>query len=268
MGGETFDPIELFSMYMSTTGVPTLADLPCGEPALAGKKLGIVNGSSWITLWTNYFGRKLLPGVKLVNVGNDAVQLNFMAAHRGGRPCPPQVNIDLFVRYAEQLVELAGVDAILISCSTMNRAAGAVRRAMASRGVPVVQIDEAMMEQAVSGGGRVLVVATHGPTVGSTQALLDETARRLGRTVSFCGATVEEAFDLLGAGEVRAHNEAIARAIRGKAAEERIDVAVLAQLSMTVFKLSYPDCEGEFGLPVLTSGETGFARVRDVLREA
>jgi len=40
---------------------------------------------------------------------------------------------------------------------------------------------------------------------------------------------------------------------------------VLAQLSMTAFALSYPDAEAEFGLPVFTSGQTGFQRMREIL---
>ena len=188
-----------------------------------------------------------------------------MDAHKKGLPCPPQINIDLFARYAEDLVRLVGVDAILISCSTMNRAAGAVREAMRQYNVPVVQIDEAMMEQAVLTGGRILVVATHGPTVRSTQDLLRETAERLGKEVTFSGATVERAFDLLGEGDIAGHNEVIAGAIRSACVLGTINIIVLAQLSMTVFKLSYPDCEKEFGIRVLTSGETGFERVKAIL---
>ncbi len=149
-----------------------------------------------------------------------------------GLPCPPKANIDLFVEYSGQLVSLYGVDAILISRSTMNRAAGAVRRAMKKHSVPVVQIDEAMMEEAVRRGGRILIV------------------------------------DLLGAGDVEGHNEAIAAAIREVKSRARIDTVVLAQVSMSVFKLSYPDPVAVFGADVLTSAETGFARARDVLKRA
>jgi Asp/Glu/hydantoin racemase len=254
-------------MYMKVTGVPTLEDLPAPDPRLAGKKLGVVNGAAWTNLWISYFGGLLLPGVKLIAVGSDAVQLNFMRAHRDGEACPPDVNRELFRDYAEQLVRLQGVDAVLLTCSTMNRAYKTVKEALAPHQVPVIQIDEPMMEEAVEHGGRILVVATHGPTVESTKALLGETAERLGRAVSFSGATVEEAFDKLGRGDVRGHNEIIARAIRESRDAEGIDIVVLAQLSMTVFKLSYPDCREEFGVPVLTSGETGLLRVKAVLSE-
>ena len=92
---------------------------------------------------------------------------------------------------------------------------------MKALGVPVVQIDEAMMEEAVKTGGRILVVATHGPTVKSTQSLLRETAERLGKKVDFVGATVEEAFELLGQGRIAEHNAVIADAIRAGPAAAR-----------------------------------------------
>jgi glutamate racemase len=129
-----------------------------------------------------------------VNAGNEAVQLNFMDAHQKGLPCPPQSNIEAFVRYARDLVELAQVDLVLITCSTMNRAYPQVADALQPNAVPVLQIDQPMMERAVDQGGEILVVATHGPTVNSTQALLKETASRLGKEVTFSGRTVERAW--------------------------------------------------------------------------
>jgi hypothetical protein len=293
MSGENIDPAALFGAYMKITGVPTLSFPETGDPRLRGKKLGVVNGSSWTNLWSTWFGGRALPEVKLVQVGNEGVQLNFMGAHHRGEPCPPQINIDLFCRYAEDLVKLYGVDAVIITCSTMNRSAGAVRKALEPYGVPVVQIDEAMMEEAVVRGGRILVVATHGPTVKSTQELLRETAGRLGKTVDFAGATVEEAFELLGRGDIAGHNRVVEEAIRGALRTETrgaagdggsaadggstagyrsrensgIRTIVLAQLSMSVFTFDWPAAraEEEFGAPVLTSGETGFMRAREVL---
>src|SRR4030042_1086328 len=100
------DPVRLFSDYMKVTGVPSLAPERGPDPKLSGKKLGVVNGSSWVSLWCTYFGKLMLPGVKIINAGNEAVQLNFMRAHRAGQACPPQINIDLFCRYARDLFDL------------------------------------------------------------------------------------------------------------------------------------------------------------------
>src|SRR5438034_2846831 len=136
-----------------------------------------------------------------------------MDAHQKDLPCPPQSNIEAFIRYARDLVELAQVDLVLITCSTMNRAYPQVVEAMRPYSVPVLQIDQPMMERAVDQGGKILVVATHGPTVNSTQGLLRETASRLRKEVVFSGTTVEAAWECLAAGDVHGHNRALAQAI-------------------------------------------------------
>lgn len=261
------DSVRLFGDYMKVTGVPSILPGKDQDPKLSGKKLGVVNGASWTSLWSNYFGKTMLPGVKIINVGNEAIQLNFMQAHSQGLTCPPEINIELFCRYAKDLYDLYQVDAVLISCSTMNRAFKKVRETMKPLGVPVIQIDEAMMEQAVNTEGRILIVATHGPTVKSTKDLLQETADRLGKKVDFTGATIEEAFELLGQGRIEEHNQAIAKTIRSVQSREHADIVVLAQLSMSVFSFSFPEPVKEFGIPVLNSGQTGFARAGDILRQ-
>jgi aspartate/glutamate racemase len=258
------NPLVFFSEYMRLTGVSHLGPEKSGEPGLIGKRLGLINGSSWITAWSNYFGRLYLPGVQLVNIGNEAIQLNFMKAHAEGKVCPPQANIDRFVRYAMDLVELGEVDAVLITCSTMNRSFPVVKRALEPYHIPVIQIDMPMMEEAVTRGGKVLVIATHGPTVASTQALLEETAARMEKSIAYDGANVEKAWHCLAEGDIQGHNQALAEVIASRSTEG-FSCVVLAQLSMSVFLLSYPDPVAEFGLPVLTSGQCGFESVRKTL---
>ena len=262
---EAKDAIRFFENYLSVTGLPHTGPETEGDPALIGKRLGLVNGAAWIGMWSYYFGRKFLPGVHLINVGNEAVQINFMQAHQDRQPVPPPSNIDTFTNYARDLVELAQVDAVLITCSTMNRSFPQVAEAIKPYGIPVIQIDRPMMEAAVNQGGRVLVVATHGPTVENTQTLLCETAVDLEREVTYSGLDVEQAWYKLAAGDVEGHNQALADGIRASLEVEDIGCVVLAQLSMTVFLLSYPDPVAEFGVPVFTSGQCGFEAVRKLL---
>jgi hypothetical protein len=259
------DAVQLFSDYLKVTGVAHIDPEPDGDPALIGKRLGLLNGSSWITLWSNYFGRMFLPGVHLVNFGNEAIQMNFMQAHHDGQPTPPPPNIRAFVRYAKDLVTFGRVDAVLITCSTMNRAYPQVQAALKPFGVPVAQIDRPMMARAVQRGGRTLIVATHGPTVASTQALLRETADDMNQSIAFSGVTVEDAWECLAAGDVSGHNQALDQAIRAAMRAEALDSVVLAQLSMTVFLLSHPDPEAEYGIPVFASGQCGFEHMRELL---
>jgi hypothetical protein len=260
------DAPRLFADYLRVTGVAHTGPEPAGDPRLIGKRLGLLNGSSWITLWANYFGRLYLPGVHLVNAGNEAVQINFMEANAAGLPVPPAANIRAFQRYAVDLVELARVDALLITCSTMNRAYPQVAEALKDYHTPVYQIDRPMMDRAVRQGGRVLVLATHGPTVENTQLLLRETAADLKQEVSYSGVLVEEAWHCLAKGDISGHNAVLAAGIRQALdADSAITCAVLAQLSMTVFLLSYPNPLAEFGIPVFTSGQCGFEFIRSVL---
>ncbi len=259
------DALRLFSDYLRVTGVAHTGPEAQGDPRLIGKRLGLLNGSSWIALWANYFGHRYLPGAHLINAGNEAVQISFMEAHAGGRATPPAVNVAAFQRYAVDLVELGRVDAVLITCSTMNRAYPLVAQALQPYGTPVYQIDRPMMERAVGHGGRVLVIATHGPTVDNTQALLREVAREQNRDVSMTGALVEEAWDAMARGDVAAHNARLAQTIRAHVQAESIGCVVLAQLSMTVFHLSYPEPLQVFGVPVYSSGQCGFEAIRAVL---
>jgi len=257
--------LRLFSDYLRVTGVAHTGPEARGDPRLLGKRLGMLNGSSWISLWANYFGRLYLPGVHLVNAGNEAVQINFMEAHAAGSPDLPPENLTAFKRYALDLVELGHVDAVLITCSTMNRAYPQVRDVLRPYRTPVLQIDRPMMERAVEGGGPILVIATHGPTVKSTQALLDEVAAEAGKSIDIAGALVESAWDALATGDVEEHNQILARTIRTHMQAEKIGSVVLAQLSMSIFLLSFPDPLTEFGIPVFTSGQCGFEAMRDLL---
>jgi len=261
----TADVIQLFSNYLKVTGVAHTGPEPNGDPRLVGKRLGLLNGSSWITLWANYFGHIYLPGVHLINAGNEAVQINFMEAHSAGSAALPAENLFAFKRYARDLAELGHVDAVLITCSTMNRAYSQVRGVLRHYHTPVYQIDRPMMERAVEHGGRVLVIATHGPTVKSTQALLREVAEESGRSISLTGALVEDAWDYLARGEIEQHNAILAQTIRKTMQAEEINSVVLAQLSMTIFLLAYPNPLQEFGIPVYTSGQCGFEVLREVL---
>jgi Asp/Glu/hydantoin racemase len=261
------NPMHWFSETLQLTGVAHTGPEKSGKSEFIGKRVGLLNGSAWITPWANYFGRLFIPGAHLVNVSNEALQINFMEAHENGLPTPPQSNIDAFVHYARDLAELGHVDAILITCSTMNRSYPAVAEAMKSYNIPVIQIDRPMMENAVKLGGKTLVIATHGPTVASTQTLLRETAAEFNKSIDFSGETVEAAWHRLAEGDVQEHNELLARAIRSHQQTETIDSVVLAQLSMTIFLLSFPDPLKVFGIPVFTSGQCGFQRVAEILKK-
>jgi aspartate/glutamate racemase len=261
----TVDSLRLFSDYLRVTGVAHTDPEQTGDQRLIGKRLGLLNGSSWITLWANYFGRTFLPGVHLINAGNEAVQINFMEAYAAGNPQLPEENLLAFQRYAVDLVELGHVDAVLITCSTLNRAYPQVQKSLQAYNIPVFQIDRPMMERGVEQGGRILILATHGPTVDSTLALIREVAKERNCEVPLTGVLVEEAWRSLSRGDIEGHNKHLANTIWEHMKTEEITCVILAQLSMSVFLLSHPDPKSEFGVPVYTSGQCGFEAIREVL---
>lgn len=268
MVSENDGQLQFFQEYLKLVGTPYLEAEETEDDKLYGKTVGLVNAASWIEMYCYYFGRKHLPGVKLVNVGNEAVQLNFIKANELGLACPPQENIELFGDYAEQLVKLAnGVDAVMITCSTMNRSLPEVKERLKKYGIPVLAIDQPMMEKAVRNGGETLIIATVQTTVNSTKALLEEAKQEINvdKSLVYHSGVLEEAFSLLGEGKVVEHNEMIANFIREKQKDIQLDQVILAQLSMSVFTLSYPNPEETFGIPIYTSGDEGFKALKEVL---
>ena len=260
------DPIQLFGDYMKITGVPSLAPATGPDPRLAGKKLGVVNGSSWISLWSTYFGRLMLPGVKIVNAGNEAVQLNFMDAHEHHRPCPPQINIDLFCRYARDLFDLVKVDAILISCSTMNRAFAQVRarhegsrrprrpdrRGHDGRGGEHRRPDSRRCDPRPDGQEHPEPPAGDGRPARQVRRLSTASRSRRPSTCWARGGSME-------------HNDAHRRAIRHvqqeRAHRHRRPRATL-DVGLLVLR---PDPVAGSAFPVLNSGQTGFRRAGEIL---
>ena len=134
---DTSQSIQLFNQYLKITGVAHTGPEAHGDARLIGTRVALLNGSSWISLWSNFFGRMVLPGAHLINAGNEAVQVNFMEAHERGLPTPPVSNIETFTRYALDLIHLGKVDVILLTCSTMNRAFPEVQKAVQGLNVPV-----------------------------------------------------------------------------------------------------------------------------------
>ncbi|MBN1671956.1 MAG: Asp/Glu/hydantoin racemase [Kiritimatiellae bacterium] len=262
---ETVELFELLLRFKGTNAAPP----PAGQAdnPLAGKKVGLVDAGSWIPIWGDYFGRKLLPGVEISHICDDSIQKAFMQARAKGEPVPPQGNIDRFGDYALNLASY-GYDAVLLTCSTMNRSYPSVARRLQPLGVPVVQIDRPMCEQAVQSGKKIGLFVTLATSVRSSELLLEETAKEMGCVVAYATYLREEAFTQLGQGHVREHNRILADAIRTAVNDDGIELGVLAQLSMSVFTFDYPDAEHAFGIPVLNSAETGFARVKELLAPA
>lgn len=124
----------------------------------------------------------------------------------------------------------AGVEAVLVTCSSIGEAAV---EAAASVAVPLRRVDAPMateaVARAVAGSGRILVLATLAATLGPTARLVDAAAAEASRAVSVESLVVEGAAAARSAGDLETHDALAAAAI---AAAGEVDAIVLAQASM------------------------------------
>lgn len=126
--------------------------------------------------------------------------------------------------------------------------------------VPIVKVDEAMAEKAVSLGKKIAVVATVPTTVGPSVRLIEQKAREAGKEIEIETHLVKDAMMILiEKGDVETHNSMVLGEV--EAAAESCDVVVLAQGSMTVLL----PLLGHIKKPVLTSPRLGVERLKEIL---
>lgn len=127
---------------------------------------------------------------------------------------------------AELSILAAGADAVLLTCSTLGPAATLAR---AQTQVPILRVDQALADEAVSHGGTVIVLCAAGATIAPTRALFDRAALLTGATVEV--RLVPDAWERFRAGDEAAYLALVAEAADLAAREGPATVA-LAQASM------------------------------------
>ena len=153
-----------------------------------------------------------------------------------------------FQRLAQYAVD-TGAQGILFTCSAFGPCIEAVARRHA--GIPVLKPNEAMIDEALQGEGRLGLIATFAPTLASMppefpQGMALETA------------LAEGALDALNAGDVQRHDALIAA--QAAALRERGCTRIaLAQFSMARSRAA---CEAASGLPVLTTVDSAVRALR------
>ncbi len=216
------------------------------------KTLGIIHAVNLTIRAMQPFIEQYLPGVSVMHLCDDTIQRDNIKAGVG---VIPKVNYFKFAQYAHNLQE-AGVDAILLACSTFNYAAELARPMI---DIPILQIDRPMMEQAVADGRRVGMLATLATTVPSSERLLRIVAAEKKKDVAITTVLRPEAFEAIQKGDAATHNAILLEEIDKLSGG--VDSIVMAQLSMSALAPYLPKTR----VPVYNSGSTGFARAREVL---
>lgn len=223
------------------------------EQKLVGKTLGIIHAAVFTANTVAPYCREIIPEVEIMHLGDDTVQRDNLKAPVG---TIPKVNFFKFATYCHYLEE-AGVDLIMLGCSTFNQAAELARPMIDT---PILNIDRPMMDLAVKQGRTIGLLGTLPSTMPSSERLLRQAARDQGideLTVKpiLCG----EAFKELRKGNVDKHNEMLLEAV--DALSKETDAIVMAQVSMSVLEKELTHTR----VPVFNSGRTGFERAREML---
>ncbi|MFP3121902.1 aspartate/glutamate racemase family protein [Ectobacillus funiculus] len=162
-----------------------------------------------------------------------------------------QLTAELVDRFADliQKAILTGVDGILLSCSTFSPTVSEMRRKFPE--IPIENVDDVMVQQAIQQGVKIGVVATVAAAGPTTQKSILENAKLLNKDVEVFVEVSKEAFEALSRKEYETHDALIAQKVRKLLSEQKIDVIILAQLSMARAKAELKD----IAVPILTSPE-------------
>lgn len=125
----------------------------------------------------------------------------------------------------------AGAELVVVSCSSLSPGVNRVRERVS---IPVLKIDEPMVEHAVSEANRIGLVMTNPTTEAPSKLLCEEVCGRFGRTVELVPRLCPDAFAKLNRGDIQGHDDEVVRTVEDLLAET--DVVMLAQISIARVK--------------------------------
>ncbi len=192
------------------------------------------------------------PSARVINVLDEG--LLSEVERRGG------VSPECVERLARQigLAVDAGASAILLTCTAYST----VVPQMASRftPIPVLAVDQVMVEQAVTRASRIGVLATVAAGLEQQTQMLERAARERGKAITVIGSLHPEAMAALQRGDADAHDEALLAALPRLA--EQVELILLAQASMARVAARLSELP-ELRVPVLTSPRLAVEHLRD-----
>ncbi len=215
------------------------------------KQLALIHTVDWFHMSVvNPFAKPWLEKTSGVEIQNYCDDTLLKESLKAGKATPNVLR--RIVQYAI-CAENAGADAVMITCTTVNEAAGIARKLL---NIPAFNIDEPMAWEAVQKGEKIGIVATVPTSAPATKRLLQEAAKELNKTVSIKTAINEEAFAALMSGDRKTHDELVHKEIDKLA--KSVDVIALGQISLG--QIIY-NC----GKPILQVGESGFREAEKIL---
>jgi len=177
--------------------------------------------SSLIGLF-NSLSKELLPaGTEIFHIADEMLLKTVMA--QGG------LSPFIYQRVAENVVaaERAGASIVQCTCSSISPCVEAARLLV---GIPILKIDDAMIDKALSMGRCIGVAATAPTTLKPTTELVLSKANALRLDVKVDARLCEGAFAALSSGDTATHDRLVSQGLLELMS--RNDVVILAQASM------------------------------------
>lgn len=162
----------------------------------------------------------------------------------------------LLTAFVDSVTE--GADVILSVCSTMGDIAKAAQPIFEKMNVPIVRIDERMMEYAVMKYKRIALVAACRTIMEPNKNLMEKSLQEMGSGTSVTYIIIDEM-----QGKPGAEASAIAIDELKKYAGE-FDAVVMTQASMAPLTDHMSE---SLGIPVLSSSDFGAMEVAEILKE-
>ena len=220
---------------------------------MSQKTLGLIHTSATLVPVFEKLCKEMLPQVKLFNIVDDSLIKNVIACGELNAQTARRV-----VNYVGSAAE-AGADYILVTCSSIG---AAVETAAGLTAVPVLRVDQPMVDLAVRSGSSIGVIATLPTTLGPTSDLVQRRANIAGRQIKIESILCEGAFDALMSGDTKKHDAMVEEALyklMGKC-----DVIVLAQASMARVADNIPASEKK--IPILASPSIAINHLAEIFK--
>ncbi|WP_223591781.1 aspartate/glutamate racemase family protein [Neobacillus bataviensis] len=217
------------------------------------KKLAIIHTTPVTIEPLKDLAKKIIGDCEIINLVDDSILPQL--GQNGGNVQEVAGRWESYAKVAEQL----GADCILNACSSIG---DLVTYTQPRVSTPIVRIDEAMAEYAVTSAEIIGVAATLETTLKPTLELLKQKAAEKKKTVEFEPILVASAYQKLIANDKEGHDSDLAAALRELA--EKVEIVVLAQASMArVVSTFTPEEQSRF----VTSPELGMEAVKRTIQK-
>ncbi|ALJ01725.1 aspartate/glutamate racemase family protein [Rufibacter tibetensis] len=216
------------------------------------KTLGLIHTSATLVPVFQQLCSELLPDINVFNIVDDSLIKDVIS--KGEMTSTTARRVVDHIGSAEA----AGADFIMVTCSSIG---AAVETAALLTKVPVLRVDQPMVDLAINTGRKIGVVATLPTTLAPTSDLVRRRASLAGKEIELTSRLCEGAFEALMSGDAAKHDAMVTDALRELSAQ--VDVILMAQASMA--RVVQTMDESEKRVPIIASPPQAVKHLATVL---